>query len=65
MEENSYDSAYNELQTILEKISADSISIDELSAQIKRAAELIDFCKKKLRSIEQEVETHLNPAEEN
>lgn len=50
-----YEEAYNELQEIVENMEHGSISVDELSAKVKRAAELIAFCKKKLQDTELDV----------
>ena len=50
-----YTEAFEELQNILEQIEEGSISLDELSVQVKRATVLIDICKKKLTSTEDDV----------
>lgn len=55
----SYDKAYKELQAIVEKLQSDDISLDTLSSQVKRAAQLVTFCKEKLRGIESEIEESL------
>ncbi len=60
MPKKSYDKAYNELQAILEELQSESVSIDKLSTKIKKANELISFCKTRLR----EVESELNSTEE-
>ena len=51
-----YDTAYIELQQILSDIQQDVTGLDELSDKIKRAAELVNFCKQKLRSTELEIQ---------
>ena len=51
----SYQSAMEELQTIVAQLEANSVSIDELSEKVKRAAELVKFCQEKLRTTEQEM----------
>lgn len=51
----SYTDALNELNTISRAIENESIPIDELAAKVKRASELIELCRKKLRSTEEEV----------
>ena len=51
-----YESAYVELQTILEAIQSEEVSLDSLATQLKRAKELIQFCKEKLRAVESELE---------
>lgn len=50
-----YDTALRELQNIVNALQEDALGIDELSTQVKRAAVLIQFCKEKLRSTEEEV----------
>jgi exodeoxyribonuclease VII small subunit len=51
-----YDAAYAELNNILSSLQKEDVSLDELSDKLKRAAELSDFCKTKLRSIEEDIE---------
>lgn len=51
-----YDKAYNELKAISQQIENESITVDVLAQKVKRAAELIDFCQKKLRDTEIEVD---------
>ncbi|HMR89148.1 MAG TPA: exodeoxyribonuclease VII small subunit [Saprospiraceae bacterium] len=51
-----YDAAYAELNNILSSLQKDDVSLDDLSEKLKRAAELSDFCKTKLRSIEEDIE---------
>ncbi len=51
-----YDAAYAELNTILSSLQMEDVSLDDLSDKLKRAAELSDFCKAKLRSIEDDIE---------
>jgi len=50
-----YAEAYDELQKILADLEGGEIDVDELSAKVKRAAELIDFCRKRLKDTEVEV----------
>jgi len=52
-----YQTAMEELQTIVASLEAEAISIDDLSEKAKRAAELIQFCRDKLRSTEEEITT--------
>ena len=47
-----YESALQELEEIIAKMQQQAVSIDELEAQSKRAAELVDFCQNKLRNVE-------------
>ena len=55
MKDISYTDALNELNEISHAIEDESISIDELSAKVKRASQLITICKTKLRATEEEV----------
>jgi len=55
MAKKSYDKAYAELQTILEELQSESVSIDKLSTKIKKANTLITFCKTRLREVESEM----------
>ncbi len=56
MEQNlTYDQAYQELAAIAKEIETESVSVDELAQKVKRASELITFCKARLSSTEQEV----------
>lgn len=50
-----YEKAYDELETIMQELQEDKISVDTLTAKVKRAAELITFCNEMLRSTEAEV----------
>ncbi|HEY6956056.1 MAG TPA: exodeoxyribonuclease VII small subunit [Flavisolibacter sp.] len=50
-----YSCAFNELQAIVSEIESGEISVDELSEKVKKAAELIKFCKTKLTSTEEDV----------
>lgn len=56
MAKKSYDKAYAELEKILEELQGESISIDKLSQKIKKANELINLCKTRLREVEAELE---------
>jgi exodeoxyribonuclease VII small subunit len=51
-----YDKAYSELKAISQQIENETITVDILAQKVKRAAELIDFCQKKLRDTETEVD---------
>ena len=57
MAENSltYSKASEELQEILEELEGENIEIDNLSTKVKRATELIKFCREKLKSTEVEI----------
>ena len=51
----SYTSAMEELQMIITEIQSESVGMDDLSEKVKRGAELIQFCKEKLRNTEEEL----------
>lgn len=51
----SYESASAELQQIVRDLQDEAVGIDELTAKIARAAELIRFCREKLRATEEEI----------
>ena len=50
-----YEKAYAELEQIMQELQEDRISVDDLSAKVKRAAELISHCSDTLRRTEEEV----------
>ncbi len=50
-----YASAFAELQAIVTEIEQGEISVDELAHKVKRAANLIKFCKAKLTTTEEDV----------
>jgi exodeoxyribonuclease VII small subunit len=50
-----YTDAFEELQGIVEDIERGEINVDELSAKVKRATQLIQHCKLKLHATEEEV----------
>jgi exodeoxyribonuclease VII small subunit len=50
-----YGASYEELQQILAALEQGEIDVDDLSAKVKRAAELIEFCQKRLKDAEIEV----------
>lgn len=52
-----YDTAYKELEAIMNKLQQDDIKIEKLSEYLKRAKELKEFCSKRLRDIEEELKT--------
>jgi exodeoxyribonuclease VII small subunit len=50
-----YETAFAELQQIESEIMDETVTIDELAGKVKRAAELINFCRTRLRATEEEV----------
>ena len=53
--EPSYSKALEEIEDIVTAIEDESIDVDVLATKVKRASELIKFCRGKLRSTEQEI----------
>ena len=62
-EKPNYKEAFDELQVIVSEIEGGSISVDELSKKVKRAALLIKVCKNKLTSTEEDVNNILKELE--
>ncbi len=50
-----YEEAFAELQSITRKMENDVLDIDQMSEQLKRAQELIKFCKDKLTKTDEEI----------
>jgi exodeoxyribonuclease VII small subunit len=59
MEKLNYQSAYDELQAIVQAMQDNSISIDELPAALERASMLIRFCREHLRNTESQIQNLL------
>lgn len=55
-EELTYDKAITELESILGALESSAVDVDELSARLSRAAELVRFCKDRLRVVKTDVE---------
>ncbi len=54
-----YTSAITELEKIVEEIESGEIDVDVLTVKVKRASELVKFCKDSLRNTQKEVEKTL------
>lgn len=54
--ELSYAAAMRELQDIVDALQDNSLGIDDLSDRLQRAAELITFCREKLRTTDEEIQ---------
>ena len=50
-----YESAYAELQQIVQDLQGEMVDIDDLALKIERAQELVRFCRERLRQVEAEV----------
>jgi exodeoxyribonuclease VII small subunit len=62
--EMKYTDAFEELQEIVQEIQDGEISVDDLAIKVKRAAELIKFCKVKLSNTEEDVNQILKELED-
>jgi exodeoxyribonuclease VII small subunit len=56
----SYSRAIKEIEEILRKIESEELDVDQLSAGVKKAADLLKICKSKLRDTEQEIQKILD-----
>ncbi|MEZ4948956.1 MAG: exodeoxyribonuclease VII small subunit [Saprospiraceae bacterium] len=54
-EPKNYVEAMKELEMLVQDLQAELVSIDDMAAKSKRAAELIQWCKTKLRETESEI----------
>ena len=52
--ELTFEEAFNNLTLLVEEIEDDEIQLDSLAENVKKANELILFCKTKLRTIKEE-----------
>ena len=55
MEPESYSLAFDELQRIVTEMERGDVGIDELAVNVKRASELIQYCRNKLKTTELDV----------
>lgn len=53
--ELTYSQALNELEKIVKEIESEEVDVDILAEKIKRASQILTFCKGKLRTAEDEV----------
>ncbi len=53
--EFSFNDAVLKIEEILKNIETGDLDVDKLSAEVKKASELIKLCQKKLRSTEEEI----------
>lgn len=54
--ELSFSNAMKEVEAILGRMERGEMDIDELSASVRKASELLRFCQKKLKSTEEEID---------
>lgn len=62
--EITYQDAVSELEQIVQAIEEDGLDIDQLSDEVKRALELIQHCRTRLRSTEQDIQKAFEEGEE-
>jgi exodeoxyribonuclease VII small subunit len=60
-----YYQALTELEKIVNEIESEKIDLDLLAEKVKRAAQLIKFCRIKLRSTEEDVKKALSDVDDN
>lgn len=53
--EKTYSEAIKELEAILDRIESGDLEVDVLTTEIKKASELIKFCKDKLFKTDEEI----------
>ncbi len=58
-----YEEAIRQLDDIVRQIETGEMGIDQLTAQLKRAQELITFCRDVLYKTDEEVQKLLQPEE--
>ena len=58
--ETKYEEAMAELQDIVRRMENDELDIDQMTAQLKRAQELIKLCKDKLTKTDEEIKKILD-----
>ncbi|MEP2024091.1 MAG: exodeoxyribonuclease VII small subunit [Reichenbachiella sp.] len=52
-----YQSAYDELQSICDQLESEEVDVDQITDLVKRANELVKFCQDRLRGIEKDLST--------
>lgn len=63
MKKMSYESAMEELQAIVQALQENAIGMDELPEKLRRAAELIHYCRERLRNAESQIQGLFQDAE--
>lgn len=64
-EKITYEKALAELETIVASVERGDLAIDQLTTQLKRAQELLTFCKAQLTQVETDVNQLLNDSDTN
>ena len=60
-----YKQAITEIEEIIGRIENEELDVDELGKYVKKASELLGFCKNKLTTTEKEIEKILNSINHN
>lgn len=60
MENMTYSQARKELEEIVRTIESGELDVDKLTEKVKRAAELISFCKEKLTKADEDLQRMLD-----
>lgn len=55
-EKISYSDAVEEIESILEKIEAGSLDVDDLTAKVSRVSDLLKICRDKLHKTEAQID---------
>ncbi|HCC86901.1 MAG TPA: exodeoxyribonuclease VII small subunit [Prevotella sp.] len=59
-QEQKYEDAVRQLETIVDKLENNELDIDQLSAELKKAQQLIKLCKEKLTKTDNEIKKLLD-----
>lgn len=59
-QELKYEDAVRQLETIVDKLESNELGIDQLSAELKKAQQLIKLCKEKLTKTDNEIKKLLD-----
>ena len=60
----SYKKAIEELESILQLLEQNEVDVDQMTQQLKRATELIGFCREKLHKTDLELQAIFKELEE-
>lgn len=63
MENMSYSQAMQRLEEIMRTVQNGGIDVDKLSAMLKEASSLVEFCRAKLYKVDEDVKTLLQDFE--
>lgn len=62
-EQITYTAAKAEIEKIVKLIESDELDVNQLTKHVKRASELVEFCKKKLTQTDEELQKVLDKLE--